>query len=161
MDRSALQGCHMVYFQTKNQNLGNFWRVVQWKMLVYFMDVWSILQPFGILYGLLVYFLVIWYIFPSFGMLYQEKSGNPGALEARSTHLPLPSRRLELCVLCYVELFPIWIYLHTYVHYSQAPNLHVYVCTTYVPSKSICNVKAFQYRNLYFVSLTKARRFNL
>jgi hypothetical protein len=45
-------------------------------MLVYFIDIWSIFQPFGILYGDLVYFLVIWYIFPRFGMLFQEKSGN-------------------------------------------------------------------------------------
>jgi hypothetical protein len=41
------------------------------------MDIWSILLPFGILYGHLVYFVVIWYAFPRFGMLYQEKSGNP------------------------------------------------------------------------------------
>jgi hypothetical protein len=25
--------CQMVYFQTKNPNLGKFWRVLQWKML--------------------------------------------------------------------------------------------------------------------------------
>jgi hypothetical protein len=60
----------MEYFQTKNPNLGKFWRVLQWNMLVYFMDIWSI-------YGQLVYVVVIWYIFPHFGMLYQEKSGNP------------------------------------------------------------------------------------
>jgi hypothetical protein len=36
----------MVYFQTKNSNLGKFWRVLQWKMLPYFMDIWSILRPF-------------------------------------------------------------------------------------------------------------------
>jgi hypothetical protein len=66
----------MVYFQTKKPNLGNFWRVSRWKMLVYFIDIWYIFQPFGILYGDLVYFLVIWYIFPRFGMLFQQKSGN-------------------------------------------------------------------------------------
>jgi hypothetical protein len=44
----------MVNFQTKNPYLGNFWRVLQWKMLVYFMDVRYILQP-------LVYFMDIWY----------------------------------------------------------------------------------------------------
>jgi hypothetical protein len=44
------------------------------------MAIWSILQPFGILYicafGM---FGVIWYIFPHFGILYKEKSGNPAS----------------------------------------------------------------------------------
>jgi hypothetical protein len=31
-------------------------------MLVYFMDIWSILRPVGIFCGQLVYFLIIWYI---------------------------------------------------------------------------------------------------
>jgi hypothetical protein len=68
----------MVCFQTKNTNLGKFWRVLQWKMLLYFMAIWSILPQFGIFCGHLVYFMVSWYIFLSVGMLYQEKSGNPG-----------------------------------------------------------------------------------
>jgi phosphate/sulfate permease len=67
----------MVYFQTK-KNWGKFWRVLQWKMMAYFMTIWSISLPFGIFFGHLVYFMVIWHIFPRFGMLYQEKSGNPG-----------------------------------------------------------------------------------
>jgi hypothetical protein len=70
------QGCQMVCFLTKNSNLGKFWRVLQWKMLVYFMSIWTILRPLEIFYGPLVYFKVIWF-FPRFGMLYQEKSGNP------------------------------------------------------------------------------------
>jgi hypothetical protein len=49
------QGCLMACFQTKNpKNLGKFWRVLQWKMLVYFMDTWSILLSFVIFYGHLV-----------------------------------------------------------------------------------------------------------
>jgi hypothetical protein len=44
-------------------------------MLVYFMDIWYILRPFGYFYG---HFVVIWLTFSHFGMLYQEKSGNPG-----------------------------------------------------------------------------------
>jgi hypothetical protein len=67
----------MVCFQTKNPNLGKFWRGLQWKILVYFMAIWSILRPFDIFYGHLVHFVVIWYIFARFGLLYQEKSGNP------------------------------------------------------------------------------------
>jgi hypothetical protein len=45
--RGPRQGCQMAYFQTKNQNLGNFWRALQWEMLVY------------VLYGRLVYVLCI------------------------------------------------------------------------------------------------------
>jgi hypothetical protein len=49
----------MIYFQTKNPDLGKFWRALKWKM-EYFMAI-----------GKLV---TIWYIFPSFGILYQEKN---------------------------------------------------------------------------------------
>jgi hypothetical protein len=44
----------MTYFQTKNADLGKFWRDSQWKMkghLVYFTAIWYILWPFGILCG--------------------------------------------------------------------------------------------------------------
>jgi hypothetical protein len=58
----------MAYFQTKNPNLGKFWKVLQSKMLVYFM--------------------VVWYMFPRFGMLYQDKSGNPGH-GLKSAHVEL------------------------------------------------------------------------
>jgi hypothetical protein len=37
------QGCQMVYFQTKNSNLGQFYRVLQWKMLVNVMAIWDML----------------------------------------------------------------------------------------------------------------------
>jgi hypothetical protein len=75
------QGCQMVCFQIKNPNLGKFWRVLQWKILAYFMTIWPSLRSLKIFYGHLVYFVVIWYIFPHFGILYQEKSGNPGSPE--------------------------------------------------------------------------------
>jgi hypothetical protein len=72
-------------FQTKYPNLGKFWRALQWKMLAYFVVIWSILLPFGIFGCHLVYLVAIWYILwlfgifpPFFGMLYQLKSGNPG-----------------------------------------------------------------------------------
>jgi hypothetical protein len=68
-------GCQMAKFQTKNPNLGRFWRVLQWKMLVYLMAIWSIsanfVWHFGKFCGHLVYF-------PRFGILYHGKSGNPG-----------------------------------------------------------------------------------
>jgi hypothetical protein len=66
----------MVYFQTKNANLGKFRLAI--KYVGKFMDVSSILLPFGIFCGHLVYFVVILVYFSHFGMLYQEKSGNPG-----------------------------------------------------------------------------------
>jgi hypothetical protein len=58
----------MVYFQTKDPNLGKFWRVWQWKMLVVFRAILSILQTNGIVYGHLVHFVVICYIFSCVGM---------------------------------------------------------------------------------------------
>jgi hypothetical protein len=68
----------MAYFQTKNTDLGKFWRVLQWKVL-------HITCPLGPFYGYLVYFVATWYIlwlfgisFSRFGMLYLEKSGNTG-----------------------------------------------------------------------------------
>jgi hypothetical protein len=30
------QGCQMQYFKNKNPNLGKFWRVLKWNLLVYF-----------------------------------------------------------------------------------------------------------------------------
>jgi hypothetical protein len=67
----------MVYFQTKNPNLGKFLRALYWKMLIYFKAIWNILQTFGIFYDHLVHFMYIWYIFSGFGITNQEKSGNP------------------------------------------------------------------------------------
>jgi hypothetical protein len=67
----------MVYFQTKNPNLGTFWRAPDWKMLMYLMAIWNILQTFGIFYDYLVHFVFIWYIFSGFGIMYRVKSGNP------------------------------------------------------------------------------------
>jgi hypothetical protein len=37
------QGCQMVYFPTKNPNLGKFKRAFDWKMSTYFKDIWDIL----------------------------------------------------------------------------------------------------------------------
>jgi hypothetical protein len=51
--------CQVVYFQTKNPILGKFCRLLQWKTLVYFMDIWSILRTFGIFNGHLVNFVAI------------------------------------------------------------------------------------------------------
>jgi hypothetical protein len=64
-------------FSNLNLNLGKLRRALEWKMLICFMAIWNILQPFGIFYDHLL--MVIWYIFPRFWyMLCLEKSGNPG-----------------------------------------------------------------------------------
>jgi hypothetical protein len=56
-------------FSNQKTTLGKFWRFLLWKILVYFMTIWSILWPLEIFYGHLVYFVVIWYIFPHFVIL--------------------------------------------------------------------------------------------
>jgi hypothetical protein len=94
----------MVCFQTRNDNFGTLYvegRIMEKFMSIwytYYMAVWYIIWPFGILYGHLVYNMAIWYIiwpfgilyghlvyymainmvyFSRVGQLYQENSGNP------------------------------------------------------------------------------------
>jgi hypothetical protein len=63
----------MVCFQTKNPNLGKFWRALDWKMFIYFMAILNISWRYiGIFCVHLVHFVFIWYIFPVL------VSGNPG-----------------------------------------------------------------------------------
>jgi hypothetical protein len=96
--RVGIRDSRWYIFKLNNPNLGTFWRTLKWKILVYFLGISNILQPFGMFYSHLVcfiaiwyvlqpfgifcshfiYSMVIWYIFPRFGMFHQEKSGNPG-----------------------------------------------------------------------------------
>jgi hypothetical protein len=69
----------MVCFQTKNTNLGKFWRAIRLENvyifhghLEYFMDIGDILWLFGTFWVHLVHF-------SGFSIMYQEKSGNPVA----------------------------------------------------------------------------------
>jgi hypothetical protein len=55
---------HPVCFHNKTPNLGQFWRVLDWKILVYFTTIGNILWPLGIFCGHLVYFLPFWYFVP-------------------------------------------------------------------------------------------------
>jgi hypothetical protein len=57
------QGCQMVCFETKNQNLGKFQRVLHRRMLIYFMHTWFILRSF-------VIFMDIWYSSWWFGIFF-------------------------------------------------------------------------------------------
>jgi hypothetical protein len=68
----------MVYFQTKNTNLGKFWRFLDGKMLLYVMAICNILRTFGLFYDNSVHIVFIWYVFFGLGIMHQEKSGNPG-----------------------------------------------------------------------------------
>jgi hypothetical protein len=43
-------GCQMVYFQTKEPNLGKFLRALEWKMFVLCMVIWNILCTLWIFY---------------------------------------------------------------------------------------------------------------
>jgi hypothetical protein len=81
----------MVCLQTKNSNLGKFWRALEWENaaviyghLEYLMAIWNTLWPFGVLYGPLVYLIVIWYIFPSItkkNLATHVSIVNPGGME--------------------------------------------------------------------------------
>jgi hypothetical protein len=109
MFRCFVQGCQMVCFQTKNPDLGKFWRALEWMEmagifyghLVYFTSNWYILRPIGIFYVQLVYFMdilfILWYIFHHFGMLYREKSGNPG----RNMHTTISPKLHDVLVSCF------------------------------------------------------------
>jgi uncharacterized Tic20 family protein len=72
----VIQGCQKVYFKTKNRNLGKFWRALEWKILVYFMTIWNILLPFGIVYG----HLELGIFFPPWYVWTKKKSGNPAVI---------------------------------------------------------------------------------
>jgi hypothetical protein len=69
-------------------------------MLVFFMVIWNILRPFGVLRGNLVFF-------PCFGKLCQEKkSGNPAAgPSSSSSTVARKNRRLDERMLRMRELF--------------------------------------------------------
>jgi hypothetical protein len=74
------QGCQMVYFQTKNPNMGKFLRASDWKMFINFTSICNILRTFWVFYDHLVHIVFLWHISTGFGIMHQEKSGNP-ALE--------------------------------------------------------------------------------
>jgi hypothetical protein len=59
----------MVYFQTKKPIWVNFSRVLDWKMLKFFMAIGNIGRTFGIFYDHLVHFVFIWCIFSGFGIV--------------------------------------------------------------------------------------------
>jgi hypothetical protein len=64
------QGCQMVYFQTKNPNVGKFWSVlgrlenvgIFYGHLEYFVNIWDMVSQLGTFCVHLVYCVFIWYI---------------------------------------------------------------------------------------------------
>jgi hypothetical protein len=84
------QGCHMVCFQTRNPNLGLFWRDLEWKLF------------FFKFYDHLEYFLGIWYnLWQFWYVLEQEKSGNAGSHLEHSTSFALFAKAcLQIAFFC-------------------------------------------------------------
>jgi hypothetical protein len=71
------QCCQMVYFRTKNSNLGKIFEGLSMEDVGICTAILSILLPNGIFYGHLVHFVIIWYTFSRVGILYRENSGSP------------------------------------------------------------------------------------
>jgi hypothetical protein len=110
----------MVCFQTKNTNLDKFWRVLRWKMLAYFMAIWSILRPSGIFYGFLVYFKVIWYILPVLVSCIKKNLATllrvPSSLWLKEMVKRSSNRKLFL-VKTFCDTYIHTYIIHTYIHY--------------------------------------------
>jgi hypothetical protein len=98
---ASKQGCQMVYFRTKNSNLGKFWRTSACQMLIHFLAVWNILRTFGTCYDYFIHFVFIWYIFSGFGILHQEKSGNPASKSAGRPAFALAKWLLRSTISCF------------------------------------------------------------
>jgi hypothetical protein len=64
LSRRVEQGCQMVYFQTKNPNLGEFFRTLDGEMLIYLNFYLECFTDICI-------FMIIWYILCSFGTFFQ------------------------------------------------------------------------------------------
>jgi hypothetical protein len=71
------QGCQMLYFQTKNNDLGKFWRALERKVLVcrYVYVFYGHLKYFMSIFGPFGNVVVIWHIFPPFWyIMYVKKN---------------------------------------------------------------------------------------
>jgi hypothetical protein len=74
----VVQGCQMVYFQTKNPNLGTFLEGLRNENVgKFYIAFWNVGQPLGISYGNLVHLVVNWYIFFNFGYAVPRKIWQP------------------------------------------------------------------------------------
>jgi hypothetical protein len=57
------QCCQMAYFQTKNTNLGKFWKVLHLKMLIFFTPFFYFTAKWYILWSFCI-FCMFWYFAP-------------------------------------------------------------------------------------------------
>jgi predicted membrane channel-forming protein YqfA (hemolysin III family) len=79
----------MVYFQTKNINLGKFWRALDWKMSIYFMAIRNVLRTIVKFYDHFVHFVLIFGTF--FPVLVSRSNKNlatPGMVAAAAAISP-------------------------------------------------------------------------
>jgi hypothetical protein len=91
-NNTSNQGCQMVYFRTKNPNLGIFENIFNGRSM-YFMAILYILYPIWIL-----------------GIFYDDKSGNP-ASNLRFRHFCSNNSYVHLCT--YMLLW--WVHWRTYL----------------------------------------------
>jgi hypothetical protein len=119
-------------FQAKNPDLGNFFRVSQWKRLVYFMAIGSILQTFRIVDGHLVYWLVNWYICTCFGKYHLEKSGSPGRKEAEGCRLSLVFDNSRFPRFIWIQLNTAWGQCYDHVFTNLRHKMAFFFQTNFV-----------------------------
>jgi hypothetical protein len=81
---AVFQGCQMVYFQTKIPLWEKIFRALDWKMLIYFIAIWNILETVDIFYDHSVHFVFIGYICSGFGIMHQVKSGSPAVFREKA-----------------------------------------------------------------------------
>jgi hypothetical protein len=80
-------------FKPKNPNLGKFWRVLEWHMLIYSDVIRNILRQFGKFCGHLIYYSPFWYVLP--GKIWQpwsqmaKKSDDTFAFNHRCKHFKI------------------------------------------------------------------------
>jgi hypothetical protein len=98
----------MYIFLNQNSYLGKFWRDLQWKIVVHSMAIWSLLRPFGTLYGHLAYFVANCYILWLFSMFFPFWYVVPRKIWQPWSILRAPARaslqKISASINCNVEL---------------------------------------------------------
>jgi hypothetical protein len=122
----------MAYFQTKNPNLGQFWSALDWKLLIYFMDICNILWTLGIFYVCMttwdILHMTIWYMLCSFDTFFPV---SVSCTKKNLATLMLSTYFLEL-VLLFLELlkcvtnFPIKKKCRFWKHFRRKRTLIIY-----------------------------------
>jgi hypothetical protein len=128
-------------FQTKNPNLGKFWRALDGKMLIYFMAIWKLLQTFGIFYDHLVHTCCVQFVhFSGLGIMCQEKSGNP-ASGARTFYIALLVSKSGLPDFSWCNIPKREKYTKITIKCTKLPQN--------IPNDHILNQMAIKYTNIF------------